>query len=87
MISNTIVIRIATQGANTKLVSALFSSSSENEGSYPIYSPLFDYLNNSAYSELSAKVKMLLLLLSQFLIISIVVYSTINSISLILSFN
>ena len=57
----TIVIRVTTQGSNAKLISVLLRSSSENEGSYPIHSPLFNYLSNLAYSESGMKMKILLL--------------------------
>ena len=58
------IIKVAVQLINTKLISALVSSSSENEGRYSIYFSLFNYLNKLAYSEFSLKVKILLLSLS-----------------------
>jgi len=87
MTPNAIVIRVTVHGVNARLMLASISSSSKNKGRYPIQSSLFKLLSNLACSEFSAKVKMLLQLLSQFLIISAVVCKSTDSISSILSFN
>ena len=87
MIPITIVIRVTIYGVNDRLILVSVGSSYENKGRYPIYSPLFELLSNLAYLEFSAKVKILFLSSSQFLIISAVVHRSTNSISSILSFN
>jgi len=87
MIPKTIVIRVTALGITNILISMSFSSKSKKEGSYSIYSPLFDCINNSTYLESGIKLKILFLLSSQFLIISTVVCSSTSSTSSILSFN
>ena len=84
---NAIVIRVTTHGVNARLMLASISSSSKNKGRYPIQSSLFKLLSNIACSEFSTKVKILFILLSQFLIISAAASRSTNSISLIRSFN
>ena len=87
MTPNAIVIRVTTHGVNARLMLASISSSSKNKGRYPIQSSLFKLLSNLAYSEFSTKVKILFILLSQFLIISTAASRSTNSMSLICSFN